>query len=160
MPTTNPRITITLKPEIHVLLRRLSELSGQSQSSMVSELLDQSSPVFGRMVQVLEAAHVLKEKAQLNRAAITEGMESAQRELEVQLGIALETMDEGFRPVFEAAGLDSPSLVAGAVGRARSARSAADGAQTDVSTPMSNRGVTPHQTGQGKANNRRRQGGQ
>ena len=64
MPAVNPRITITITPELHAVLRRLSELSGQSQSGIVGELLGESVPVFERMVTVLEAAQKLKAEAE------------------------------------------------------------------------------------------------
>lgn len=41
----------------------MSELTGNSQSSFVGELLSQSSPVFARMVEVLEAAERLRGEA-------------------------------------------------------------------------------------------------
>ena len=58
MPTPNPRLTITLEPSTAAQLRRMSELTGNSQSSMISELLSQSAPVFDRLITVLEAAEV------------------------------------------------------------------------------------------------------
>ena len=63
MTTANPRLTITLEPSIAAQLRRMSELTGNSQSQMVSEILTQSSEVFERMIRVLEAAEVAKQAA-------------------------------------------------------------------------------------------------
>lgn len=63
MPAANPRITITLKPEVHEVLKRLSSLTGNSQSSMVGEILNDSFPVFERMVQVLSAAEKMRADA-------------------------------------------------------------------------------------------------
>lgn len=88
--TKNPRITVTLTPSTHALLRRLSSLTGESQSAIVSDLLDRSAPIFERVVKVLQAA----EQA---RAQMTEGMarelEDVQRSLEQQLGLVLDEMD-------------------------------------------------------------------
>ena len=131
MPAANPRITITLKPSVHALLRRLSELTGNSQSSMVGELLEQSAPVFERMVRVMEAAAEAHDMAKQEMAG---GLERAQAKLEKQLGLALETMDEGFRPILEeaekvkrrAAGAGGPRL------RGAPRRSAAAGGLTPV----------------------------
>ena len=38
MPTQNPRLSITLKPEVAAVLRRVSELAEKSQSAFVAEL--------------------------------------------------------------------------------------------------------------------------
>ena len=56
MATKNPRLTITLQPSLAAQLRRLSELTGNSQSSLIAELLEGSGPVFDRMIKVMEAA--------------------------------------------------------------------------------------------------------
>src|SRR5450830_179721 len=56
MPAKNPRLTITLQPVIAAQLRRLAELTGNSQSALIAELLDGTSPVFDRVIRVLEAA--------------------------------------------------------------------------------------------------------
>ena len=68
MPAKNPRLTITLDPPLHALLRRLSELTGSSQSKIISEILDGSVEVFARLVHVLEAAE--KAKGQIKGKAV------------------------------------------------------------------------------------------
>jgi hypothetical protein len=109
-------------------MRRMSELTGNSQSAIVGELLDTSMPVFNRVISVLEAAQKaqqgLKDKVAGNLAV-------AQAQIESQLGLALDTLDDGFRPILEAAeGVRRRAAGAGGK-RAR--------------PPISNRGVTPHQ---------------
>lgn len=142
MPAVNPRITITLKPQTHAALQRMSALAGNSMSAIVGELLEQSQPVFDRMVRLLEAAAKIKENAQEERERIAKGLEDAQQNLEKQLGLSLDWMDETSAPVLEAA--ERLDRRAGRVerdarpARARTARTA------ERSTPMSNRGVTPH----------------
>lgn len=116
MPAVNPRITITLTPEVHAVLRRLSALGGESQSAIVGGLLEQSLPVFQRMAQVLDAAKSAKEAMSSEMAS---GLEAAQAQVERQLGIAFEALDSGFRPILEAA----------------------ERVERRGSTPMSNRGV-------------------
>ena len=56
MTTKNPRLTITLEPALAAQIKRMSELTGNSQSAIISELLDGSAPVFERVIKVLEAA--------------------------------------------------------------------------------------------------------
>lgn len=56
MPTTKPRITITLSDHQHEVLQGLSNLQGQSMSAIVVELLDTSMPVLERLQTILSAA--------------------------------------------------------------------------------------------------------
>lgn len=140
MPAVNPRITITLKPQTHAALQRMSALAGNSMSSIVGELLEQSQPVFDRMVRLLEAAAKIKDSAQGEKDRIAKSLEDAQLNLEKQLGLGLDWMDETSAPILEAAErLDRRAGRAerDAPRRARAARTA------ERSTPMSNRGVTP-----------------
>ena len=114
----------------------MSELTGNSQSQMVSEILTQSSEVFERMIRVLEAAEVARQAAR-EETAIRLGR--AHDKFEKQLGLALETMDDVSRPLLEDA-----EKVRRRAARKRTAvgdglprpRTAAAGP-----TPMSNRGV-------------------
>ena len=90
MPTKNPRLTITLEPSLAAQLRTLSELTGNSQSSLIAELLEGSGPVFDRMIQVLQAAKTAKEAM---RGRLVADMEDAQTKMEGALGIAMEGFD-------------------------------------------------------------------
>ncbi len=150
MPAVNPRITITLKPQTHAALQRMSALAGNSMSAIVGELLEQSQPVFDRMVRLLEAAAKIKDSAQEEKDRIAKSLEDAQQNLERQLGLGLDWMDERSAPILEAA--ERLDRRAARTGRdARSARARTGGA-AERPTPMSNRGVTPsskHKT-QGK----------
>lgn len=140
MPTPNPRITITLEPSTAAQLRRMSTLTGNSQSAMVSELLTQSAPVFDRLIKVLEAAVTAEAEAKEQAVA---SLERAQQKLEQQLGLALDVFEEGARPLLERA-----EKV-----KRRARRSDAGGAplagipperkraRISTSTPLSNRGV-------------------
>lgn len=103
MATTNPRITVTLAPEVHAVLRRLARLAGNSQSAIVGDLLLSSLPVFDRMVKALEAAELLKQEGMKAPQAITDSLGRAQARLEKQLDLALGDMDEGIRPMLQAA---------------------------------------------------------
>ena len=100
MPTNNPRLTITLEPSLAALLRRLSELTGNSQSKLIAEILQGSEQVFERLIRVLEAAETAK--AQLKEVTVRD-MESAQNRIEQQLGLALGEMDSAFAPILKEA---------------------------------------------------------
>ena len=135
MPTPNPRITITLEPSTAAQLRRISDLTGNSQSSMVSELLTQSAPVFGRLITVLEAAEAAKTAA---REEAAERLERAQTKMEKQLGLMLELMDDSVRPLIDHAEKVRRRARRPAPERELVSDQAPAGA---CSTPLSNRGV-------------------
>lgn len=141
MPTQNPRISITLTPALAAVLRQMSELTGNSQSAIVGELLNEAQPIFERMVRVLQAAKDVKAKVRDDMLA---SMEQIQTRLEQQLGLGLEAIDTTAAPLLERA--EEIRRRRGRAGMARSG--AAPGPAAAVSTPMSNRGVTPHVRGQ------------
>jgi DNA-binding ferritin-like protein len=91
MPTKNPRLTLTLSPSLAAQLRRMSELTGNSQAALISELLEGNEKVFARLIQVLEAAKSAKGDMV---AKFSEDMGAAQQKIEAQLGLALEAIDE------------------------------------------------------------------
>ena len=117
MATKNPRLTITLKPELSAHFRRLSDLTGQSQSSIISELLAGSEPVLERMIRVLEAAEAAKGAI---RGRVARGLDDAQQQLEGVLDIACCGFDSVLQEL-ESVAENAPA--AGAL------------------TPLSNRGV-------------------
>lgn len=136
MPAVNPRITITLTPEVHALLRRLSVLTGNSQSAMVGELLESSQPVFERMLVLLEAADKLKREGMQAPEDIKNSLSRAHDKLEAQLGLALESFEQGGAPLLREA--EKVTRRAGRGGPARGEKRPARKAPT----PISNRGVT------------------
>ena len=131
MPAKNPRLTITLKPSTAALMLRLSEVTGNSQSALIAELLEVNEPTFERLITVLQAADAAKNAITAEMAA---GLKNAEQKLERQLGLVLETMDEGIAPILAAAEAVQRR------GR-RDARSAPSGRSAARQTPMSNRGV-------------------
>jgi len=91
MPTINPRISVTLSVPLSLVLKRLSELTGDSQSRLIGEILGESLPVFERMVHVLEAAERAKEAV---RTTSSERLAAAQSQIEGQLGLVWTQFDE------------------------------------------------------------------
>jgi len=131
MPAKNPRLTITLQPTLAAQLRKLSELTGNSQSALIGELLEGSGPVFDRMIQVMEAAKTAKESM---RGRMASDLEQAQAKIESQLGLALDGFDAYTGSLLEE--------VEAVRRRARRSVSAVPGAGRRArSTPPSNRGV-------------------
>ena len=94
MPTKNPRLTITLNPSLSVQLREISRLTGNSQSSVISQLLEGSHAVFDRIIAVLLAADSAKRSL---RGNISQQISSAQTEIEQQLGLFTPLSNRGVR---------------------------------------------------------------
>lgn len=162
MPTKNPRLTITLKPSLAATLRRLSEITGNSQSSIIAEALDGTEAVFARVVQVLEAAE--KAKAQL-RGRSAKMLDRAQAQIEGQLSLLMGEFDKGADRSLEALQVLTREEPEAATGRRETERKRRHegGAATSEApaggklTPLSNRGVrsmtsTRKQTPQGGRN--------
>ena len=116
-------------------MRKLSQLTGNSQSSLISELLDGSAPVFDRMILVLTAAE--SAKASL-RGHLSTDMAQAQARIEKQLGLALEDFDSAAQPV-----LNEFEVIQrrGRKGAGRGALATARTLPDAKPTPLSNRGV-------------------
>ena len=134
MPTPNPRLTITLTPAVAATLRELSALTGNSQSAMVGELLEEGLPVFTRMIRVLRAAKEVKSAV---RSELVASLDAAQSRLEGQLGLALDDMDR-----VEGQLLEEVEEV-----KRRGGRDAPADRPPGRSTPISNRGVRSTQIG-------------
>ena len=100
MPTKNPRLTMTLTPTTAAQLRRLSELTGNSQASLISELLEGQEMVFDRVIQALEAAALVKEEM---KSSLREDLDRSQRVIEAQLGLVLESLDNAAAPLLKEA---------------------------------------------------------
>jgi len=135
MTTKNPRLTITLTPTLSAQLREISRLTGNSQSSLIAELLEGSQPVFERVIKVLTAAEGAK---QALKGKIADDMESAQTRMEAQLGIFMDELDSTTQPLLE----QMEEIKHRATrGRRSDAVARPGGAQGAASTPLSNRGV-------------------
>jgi hypothetical protein len=131
MPTLNPRLTVTLTPAVAAVMKRMSDLTGNSQSAIVGELLEETRPIFERMVLVMQVAKDVKGKVKSDLIA---SMEGVQNRLEKQLGL-LEPLMQQETDSF----LDQAEKVT-----RRGATALADAPRRAAATPMSNRGVTPH----------------
>lgn len=78
MATDKPRITITLEPEWHDVLSRLSVLQSRPMSKLISELLQEIMPILSRLTGALEEVHRANVDAKLK---FLEGADKAEREL-------------------------------------------------------------------------------
>lgn len=60
MPTKNPRLSVVMSPSLAATLAALSDATGNSVSSLVRDLLEQTEPALQRMVQLVNAAKQAK----------------------------------------------------------------------------------------------------
>jgi len=151
MPAKNPRLTITLEPSLAAVLRRLSELTGNSQSAIIAEILEGSESVFQKIVRVLEAAEKAKAEVKGRAAA---NLEEAQSRMEDHLQLVIGEFDDYTGNLLaEVEAVSRRARKSPGVGeRARRAvpRPAAV-APNGVVTPPSNRGVRSTANHQQKA---------
>ena len=136
MPAKHPRLTITLKPALAARLRKLSELTGNSQSSMIGEMLEGAEPVFDRMIEVIEAA---KSAQASMRGKIATDMEQAQTKMETALGVVMQGFDQITGSLIEES--EAVQKRARRVGHASAAQAPRAAPSPASSTPLSNRGV-------------------
>jgi hypothetical protein len=101
MPTSNPRLSVTVTPELSAVIERLCLLLGQSKSAFLADMLQTSVSVFERMIQALEAAKVLQDEALNAPNEFKASLRAGQERIEQQLGLALDGMDEAFRPLLK-----------------------------------------------------------
>lgn len=146
MPTLKRRLSLTLEPVLAAQLERLSELTGNSQSKIITEILDGSVEVFARLIQMLEAAQVATAEA---KGKVGRDMKGALTRMENQLGLMLDDLDESTAPLL--------ADVERVKRRARKGALARDAQPAGVSaaslTPPSNRGVRSSKDTQRKASN-------
>lgn len=68
MPTTNPRVNVTLSPSLDSLVSRLAALERVSKSMVLRELLETAEPSLTHAVVLMEAAQGASAKARQNLA--------------------------------------------------------------------------------------------
>lgn len=90
MPTTNPRVNVTLSPSTDLLLRRLAVATGQSKSNIVRELIETAEPALGRVVALMTAAKGAQ-RSMLDDLAL--GLDRAQSKAEAVLEGALSEVE-------------------------------------------------------------------
>ncbi len=144
MPTSNPRVNVTLPPSLDLLVSKLATLQRASKSQVLRELLEAAEPALQRAVTLMEAAAQATEamKGQIRRS-----LDAAIPQAETALGAHLAHMEGVTQDLVDAAqavrsrrparsGLPPAPAVAVAIPRpaAKRPRKAPD-------PPSSNRGV-------------------
>lgn len=64
MATTKPRITVTLEPDDYAIIRALSDMNGESMSSILAGLATVTRPVLSRVVEAGRAFEALSAQRQ------------------------------------------------------------------------------------------------
>lgn len=90
MPTTKPRIQVSVKPSQYALLQRLAKLQGRSMASVICELFDQMEPVYERVAVVMQAAVRAQESM---KEGLRESTEQAERDIAPFVAQAMGQLD-------------------------------------------------------------------
>jgi hypothetical protein len=90
MPTINPRVNVTLKPNQYELLTRLGRAQGRSRSAILLELLELVFPVLERVVVAVEGAQKAQDMA---RDGIRESVERAEQAILPHVAAAMGQLD-------------------------------------------------------------------
>lgn len=85
MPTKNPRLSVVLSPSLAKTLAAMSEATGESASSVVRHLLEQTEPALQRMVQLVTAA---KQAKGTIGAGVGQALDRVVTDLEQALAVA------------------------------------------------------------------------
>ena len=106
MPSTNPRIALTMQPHRYDLLKRLAVLQGCSMASLVTGVLDEIYPVLERVCVVLEAAQRAKETS---KEGLREAVAKAENELVPLIYRAVDQFDMFIDDAAKSVGADLTS---------------------------------------------------
>lgn len=118
MPTSNPRLQLTLSPHRYDLIKRLSVIQGVSMSSVVTDILDEVYPVLERVCVVLEAA---KQAQETGKQGLRDAVAQAESELVPILYQAVDQLDIFMEDAAKSVGfeLSTDSRAAEAIRRAQ-----------------------------------------
>lgn len=90
MPTCKPRVMLTLEPEDHAILARLSTLQHRPVSAILRDVVHEFSPIASRIADALEAAYRLQDQAP---SELLDRMENAQKRAAPALMELLQTLE-------------------------------------------------------------------
>lgn len=135
MPTTNPRINVTLSPSTDSLVGLMAASQGISKSQVIREILEAAEPTFQKALAIMAAAKKVREGSRKEIAdSLERSLVLATQGLEHDLHLIAKGTGDLVRQAEEVKGRKG--------GRARRARPSA------ASTPLSsNRGVNSTKKG-------------
>lgn len=96
MPTTKPRIQLTLPEDTYLALKDYSRVSGQSMSGFTAQVLIEATPNIKLLTRIIEQGKNLQEEAfntlvnplQLEEERLTEALKTSKNTLEVISGVS------------------------------------------------------------------------
>ena len=91
MPTVNPRINVTLSPQLDLIVQRMATCQRVSKSQVLRELLEAAEPALQRAVVLMEAAAGM---ADAMKEGFAQSLDSAQSKAEAHLAAAMHQMDQ------------------------------------------------------------------
>lgn len=91
MPTVNPRINVTLSPQLDLVVQRLAACQRVSKSQVLRELLEAAEPGLQRAVTLMEAA---AGASKAMKEGFAQSLDKAQSKAEAHLAAALSHMDQ------------------------------------------------------------------
>jgi len=139
MPTTNPRIQVTLPPSLFQLVARMATMQRASMSQLLRELLEAAEPALQRAVALMEAAERAKGAV---HEGLGGGLMRAQERIEAELAKHLRLVDAAAEDLVAVA----ERIEGRRPGRARASGRGRGGATPNP--PASNRGVKSGPQGQ------------
>jgi hypothetical protein len=92
MPTSKPRITVTLTEYQHAMLRRISDAGGRSMSGVISEFMIAAQPTLERMAY---AFHQLKQDRDVDHQRVADMLLELHAERDQKNRTSLEADDIG-----------------------------------------------------------------
>ena len=128
MASSKPRITVTLTPRQHEVLKSISESGGSSMSALLGELIEVTMPTLERMAHTFKK---LRQAQTIERAKMVEAMDESLAILEPIAASAIDQFDLFLGKIEQ--GIDAP-------GPQRSEDT--DAATTAPAAPITNRGAT------------------
>lgn len=76
MPTSKPRVQVTLSQDVYDSIKRYSDVSGMSMSGFISKVLEQATPSLNALIEVVEISNRMSSEAResfLSGASDVEG---------------------------------------------------------------------------------------
>lgn len=90
MPTTKPRVQVTMEPHDHEVIARLAKLQGRTRGAVIADLLHEVIPALARTVALLEAAAEAPEQVKKGLRSV---VDSVHDELVATAGHGIAQMD-------------------------------------------------------------------
>jgi hypothetical protein len=111
MPTSLPRVQVSLKPEQYDTLRRLATLRGVSMASIVAELVATVEPVLRRSADAMEAVETAQLEVNRNLRRVVEQADADLRPIVESVGAHMRAASEELQRLAESGGNPSPRPV-------------------------------------------------